>query len=176
MMMTLAAVLCCAMTTTVFTACGSDDKDTPGSDKNPVAAQMVSEFSASEDMLKYMDVTVEYYDANGSIQKEKVTGTWDKAVKAQLPATLGSRVTIKLKDGIDVSTIDKATMGYTIKYAGNCVNAAGEGVGATKSTSMSPSVDVPGNKLEEYVERHKDGLVSYLYIFDGKTIVEGSWK
>ena len=27
--MTLAAVLCCAMTMTVFTACGGDDDDTP---------------------------------------------------------------------------------------------------------------------------------------------------
>ena len=37
--MTLAAVLCCAMTTTVLTACGgSDDSgNVPGPDKTPVA-------------------------------------------------------------------------------------------------------------------------------------------
>ena len=70
--MTLAAVLCCAMTTTVLTACGgSDDSgDVPGPDKTPVAGVIKAGIKVSEDMLKYLDLTVEYYDANGSVQKE----------------------------------------------------------------------------------------------------------
>ena len=42
MMMTLAAVLCCAMTMTVFTACGSDDDDSknPAEDTTPKQVAM----------------------------------------------------------------------------------------------------------------------------------------
>ena len=176
MMMTLAAVLCCAMTTTVLTACGGDDKDTPGPDNTPVAATMEHKFSASADMLKYMDLTVEYYNASGTVEKETITGDWSKSVTAKLPAKHGARVTIKLKDGVDVSKIDKVTLGYSTYYKGYCVNAAGESVGSTKSNEMSPSSVVPGNKIEEYVERHKEGLVHYLYLFDGTTVVESSWN
>ena len=175
-MMTLAAVLCCAMTTTVLTACGGDDKDTPGSDNTPVTAQLISEFAPSEDMLKYMDVTVEYYDASGSIQKETITEAWTKTVRAKIPAKLGIHVTIKLKDGVDVTKIEKATLGYKTNFTANNLNAAGETVGATKGNSISPSGVIPGDKIPTYIESHKDGLYGGLFVFDGNTIVETSWN
>ena len=175
-MMTLAAVLCCAMTTTVLTACGGDDKDTPGPDNTPVTAQLLSEFKPSEDLLKYMDVTVEYYDASGSIQKETITGDWTKTVRARIPAKLGIHVTIKLKDGVDVSTIDKATMGYKTNFVANNLNAANEKVDPERREWPESSLVVPGNKIKEYVERHKDNLYSVLYVFDGNTIVDTSWN
>ena len=84
------------MTTTVFTACGSDDDDNtqnPPADPTPAAAVMDYSLTVGDDMLNMPDLTVEYYDANGQVQSEAMTRkTWTKNVKAQLPATLGVRL------------------------------------------------------------------------------------
>ena len=96
-MMTLAAVLCCAMTTTVFTACGSDDDDKsePASNK-PVAAVMDVALSVGDDMVDKVNLSVEYYDANGKIQTETLTKKdWTKSVQAKVPATFGIRLMVK---------------------------------------------------------------------------------
>ena len=74
-MMTLAAVLCCAMTTAVFTACGSDDDENnnPVDNTTSVAAVMDYSLTVGDDMFNYLDLTVEYYDANGKVQTEQMT-------------------------------------------------------------------------------------------------------
>ncbi len=178
MMMTLAAVLCCAMTTTVLTACGGDDSgDTPGADTTPVAAKLVSEITVSDDLVKYMDITVEYYDATGAIQKEQMTTTkWSKDVTAKLVAKLGARVTIKLKDGVDVSKIDKITVSYSYAYAGACLNAAGQTVGSVTSDQFEQSIVISGSDIEKLIENRKAGLIKFLYIFDGKSATYGTWE
>ena len=178
MMMTLAAVLCCAMTTTVLTACGGDDSgDTPGADTTPVAAKLVSEITVSDDLVKYMDITVEYYDATGAIQKEQMTTTkWSKDVTAKLVAKLGARVTIKLKDGVDVSKIDKITVSYSYAYAGACLNAAGQTVGSVTSDQFEQSIVISGSDIEKLIENRKAGLIKFLYIFDGKSATYSTWE
>ena len=176
--MTLAAVLCCAMTTTVLTACGGDDSgDTPGADTTPVAAKLVSEITVSDDLVKYMDITVEYYDATGAIQKEQMTTTkWSKDVTAKLVAKLGARVTIKLKDGVDVSKIDKITVSYSYAYAGACLNAAGQTVGSVTSDQLEQSIVISGSDIEKLIENRKAGLIKFLCIFDGKSVTNGTWE
>ena len=176
--MTLAAVLCCAMTTTVLTACGGDDSgDTPGADTTPVAAKLVSEITVSDDLVKYMDITVEYYDATGAIQKEQMTTTkWSKDVTAKLVAKLGARVTIKLKDGVDVSKIDKITVSYSYAYAGACLNAAGQTVGSVTSDQFEQSIVISGSDIEKLIENRKAGLIKFLYIFDGKSATYSTWE
>ena len=177
-MMTLAAVLCCAMTTTVLTACGGgDDSDTPGADTTPVAAKLVSEITVSDDLVKYMDVTVEYYDATGAIQKEQMTTTkWSKDVTAKLVAKLGARVTIKLKDGVDASKLDKITVSYSYAYAGACLNAAGQTVGSVTADQFEHSIVISGSDIEKFIENRKAGLIKFLYIFDGKSVTNGTWE
>ena len=176
--MTLAAVLCCAMTTTVLTACGGDDSgDTPGADTTPVAAKLVSEITVSDDLVKYMDITVEYYDATGAIQKEQMTTTkWSKDVTAKLVTKLGARVTIKLKDGVDVSKIDKTTVSYSYAYAGACLNAAGQTVGSVTSDQFEQSIVISGSDIEKLIENRKAGLIKFLYIFDGKSATYSNWE
>lgn len=70
-LMTLAAVLCCAMAASVFTACSSSDDDNKDSDSSSkVGGVMVYVgFKESEDVLKYCDVGHEIthgFDNNGS--------------------------------------------------------------------------------------------------------------
>ena len=77
-MMTLAAVFCCALSSTLFTACGSDDDDNDNNkvqvdEKKPVAVVKEYKFDVSDDMLAMLDITVEYYDENCKLQTEKLT-------------------------------------------------------------------------------------------------------
>ena len=179
-MLTLAAVLCCAMTTTVLTACGgSDDSgNVPGPDKTPVAGVMEAKFEVSEDIIKYLDVTVEYYDADGSVKKEQMDKTtWSKQVKAKLTAKLGARLSMKVKDGVDVSTITKMTFAVADPYKLYCVDSSSSEVGAVKIGGASSSITITGNQLAELLKKRENGVFSkFLYILDGKTITSTDWE
>ncbi|MBQ6653611.1 MAG: hypothetical protein IJM81_09535 [Prevotella sp.] len=170
-LMTLAAVLCCAMTTTVFTACGSDDDDntTKPDDTTPVGAVMDYSLETSDAMLATFDLTVEYYDANGKVQTEPMTQkTWTKKVSAKLPATLGARLKAQLKSGVDVSTQEKVSVAYGYNYMGYAVSATDKVVSDIVSHGTSTSLDMKGEKVSEWLERHADGLVKFLFVFDAK--------
>ena len=99
MMMTLAAVLCCAMTTTVFTACGSDSDDNTNTNNNtnPNQPKIVGyqvdynlELPLEEQQEVYLcgnyyllcdKIEVGYIDENGQEQREVVNnGKWSKSV------------------------------------------------------------------------------------------------
>ena len=80
----------CAMTTTLLTSCSKDDDNntTKDDDTSPVAAVMDYSLTVGDDMVNMFDLTVEYYDADGKVKSEQMTGkTWTKNVKALLPAT-----------------------------------------------------------------------------------------
>jgi hypothetical protein len=68
MMMTLAAVLCCAMTMTVFTACGSDDDDSknPAEDTTPKQVAMNFVLYNTADMLNYCNIEISYDNGLGN--------------------------------------------------------------------------------------------------------------
>lgn len=86
--MTLAAVLCCVMATTVFTACGNDDTENQiPSTPTVQAIQVVYEVKLVEDsqnyksFTNYVNTTVEYLDENGQTKAETVSGiSWSKTV------------------------------------------------------------------------------------------------
>jgi hypothetical protein len=75
-MMTLAAVLCCAMTISMFTACGGDDEtpqpQTPGEQqepteettKTPVSVGVKYSVVNRADMLTYLDIVVKCSDGS----------------------------------------------------------------------------------------------------------------
>lgn len=178
--MTLAAVLCCAMTTTVFTACGSDDDDpkNPADDTTPAAAVMDYSLTVGDDMVNMLDLTVEYYDANGKVQSEPMTQkTWTKNVKAQLPATLGVRLKIQMKSSVNTATLEKFTESYTYSYSVYPVTASGQQLEGGKTSASSMSLDIPGSKLTEWAEDHANGLVKFLYVFDTKgQPTSSSWQ
>ena len=164
----LTIAFCCAMTMTVFTACGSDDDDNynPAGDTTPVGAVMEYSLETSDAMLATFDLTIEYYDANGKVQTEQMTAkSWKKNVKAKLPATLGARLKAQLKSGVDVSTQEKVTVSYGYNYMGYAVSATDKVVSDVVSHGNSSSLDMKGEKVSEWLERHADGLVKFLYVF-----------
>ena len=122
-LMTLAAVLCCTMTTTVFTACGSDDDNT-NTNTPPAQPKVVSyqidyslEFPESFTLgsvvcgnlyLLCDKLEVGYTDENGQEQREVINnGKWSKSVtykyKKNLATTL--KVYVTKPASIDASSL-----------------------------------------------------------------------
>jgi hypothetical protein len=97
-LMTLAAVLCCAMTATVLTACGSDsdDDNTPPAQPKVVAYQVDYSLEIPQEIqvdnkvcgnlfLLCDKLEVEYTDENGQEQKEVINnGKWAKTLNLYL--------------------------------------------------------------------------------------------
>lgn len=173
-------VMCVIAMSTVFTACGSDDDDNnnPVDNTTPVAAVMDYSLTVGDDMFNYLDLTVEYYDADGKVQTEQMTGkTWNKNVKAKLPATLGARLKMQVKSNVNPATLEKFTESYKYTYSIYPVNVSSKQLEGGKAGGSSATLDMPGNKLSDWVERHATGLAKFLYVFDANgQVTEGSWQ
>ena len=163
----MAAVMYCAMISSVFIACSDDDDKDSAPDTKAVAAVMNCKVNVGDDMLAALDLTVEYYDADGKVQSEKMTKKeWEKEIRTKLPATLGARLKAKLKPDFDVTSGQKfiAECGYS--YAGYAVNAAEEVVATPAISVGEESMSMRVGEIAEWLERHPDGIVAYLYTFD----------
>ena len=147
-MMTLAALFCCAMSSTMFTACGSDDDDDDKvqvDDKKPVAAIAEYKFYVSDEMLAMLDMTVEYYDENCELQTKKLTQKeWVKKFRAaKYPVTsYGARLKAKIKDGIDINTIGSKSSAYGYVCDIYSVNAAGNQVTGSNGEGARFTFDI----------------------------------
>ena len=175
--MTLAAVTCCAMISSVFTACSSDD-DKDSDNGKAVAAVMNYMVDVGDDMFAALDLTIECYDANGKVQSEKMTSKeWEKEVSAKLPATLGVRLKAQLKPSFDVTSGKTFHAAFGYSYAGYALDAAGEVVSTPAISSSEESMSMRVGEIAEWLERHSDGILKYLYTFDvnGKAI-SSTWQ
>ena len=175
--MTLAVVMCCAIISSVFTACSSDD-DKNSDNGKAVAAVMNYMVNVGDDVFAALDLTIEYYDANGQVQSEQMTAkNWKKTVQAKLPATLGARLKMQVKSSVNPATLEKFTEDVKYSYSVNPVNARGIELSGGKVYSNHPTLDMPGDKVTDWVERHADGLVKFLYVFDANgQVTESSWQ
>ncbi len=177
-MMTIAAVICCAMTTTVFTSCGDDDETTTSTDRTPVAAHMEYKLEVGDQMLTYFDMTVEYYDSDGTLKTEQMTQkTWSKTVRAKLPVTLGARLKGTPKANVDLNPQEKVTYAYGYYYTGYAVSSTDLVVGNIASNGVNSSYDVPSDKVAEWIQRVAGGITGFQVAFDANGKATGStWK
>ena len=176
--MTLAAVMCCAMISTVFIAC-SDDDDNDSADKTKaVAAVMNCKMDVSDDILAALDLTVEFYDADGKVQSEKMTQkVWEKEIRTKLPATLGARLKAKLKPDFDVTSGQKFVFAFGYSYSGYGVNAADEVVPTPLIKAGERSKTLKADEIAEWLESQPDGIVAYLYTFDASgNATDATWQ
>ena len=112
-MMTLAAVLCCAMTTAVFTACGGDD-----SDPTPERKIVRCEINYSLNFPKEKDantgnlyalctkIEVAYIDDKGTEQREEVkNGQWSKKVTYTKSVNSYLKLYLTAPESIDIASL-----------------------------------------------------------------------
>lgn len=174
---TLAAVLCCSMISTVFMACSDDDDKTSDDKTKPVGAVLYYRMDVSDDMFAALDLTVEYYDADGKVHSEKMTSKeWETEIRTKLPATFGARLKAQLKADFDVTSGDKFIAEYGYGYVGSGVNAANEIVGTPAISDSAKRITMKVGDIAEWLERHPDGIVEFLWNIDtnGKS-TSGSW-
>ena len=169
MMMTLAAVLCCAMSTMMFTSCGSDDEPVkePAEDKTPAKVAMKFAFYQTEDMLNYCNVVITYDDGTGkksvTLTKDNVNAqlSWEKTVASdRLPAVITFSRKVTLKQSIDELERFSFTRGYYYMY--EFYNAANKDLGLGALSNNSSSQSGNGAKVAEYINQ---GKLDHTYTF-----------
>ncbi|MCR5841591.1 MAG: hypothetical protein K6G86_05885 [Bacteroidales bacterium] len=177
-LMAMAAAACC---TALFTSCGKNNPDQPEApDTTPAAAVMDYQFTVTDDLFNAFTLTVEYYDAAGAVKTETMTSKeWTKKVKTdKLPATLGARVSIKLKDGFDSSKEGVFSAKHYYGYEYYAVNKSNEKLGSTISNGSGGGVDMKYEKVPAYAERYLDKpIMSFVLNFaaDGNA-TSGKWE
>ena len=172
-------VMCALVMTTTLTACGGDDDNDNkgGGDSNkPVAASMNATLTVGDDLIKYFDLTVDYYDANGKLQSEALKeAKWEKTIKASLPATLGVRLKAQLKDGVDPATIDLISVSSSLAY-GYQILDANDGRVDGFAFSHGGSYSIHGSDIPEWLKDEGQKIEEILYNFDASgKYTEGSW-
>lgn len=137
--MTIAAVLCFAMTTTVLTSCGDDDKDDiqPVVDDNtPKTVAVDLGFYFTEDMVNYCNLEIAYGDGTSFGTPIKLTKdnmeynknlniySASKVVTNGLPCTFTVKSTVTLAQNID--DLPRFTYSKGFFYYPSLYNAAGK--------------------------------------------------
>lgn len=181
-MMTLAAILCCAMTSTVFTACGSDDDDNttpPAEDTTPKQVAMDFYFFTTEDMLSYCNVEVTYDDGTGTKTATLTKDMVDEKLRYRvhfasdhLPANFTVSRKITLKQNIDeLQSFSYFTNGYT--YMAALYNAAGKKVSDILEYTSNDPQTYPGANVTKLIN---DGRLDHTYTFTFDTKGEMNYK
>ena len=177
-----AAVLCCAMTTTVFTACGNDDDDydniKPSVVETPVAVLMDYELETTQATLNILDLTVEYYDADGKIKNEPMKELqWKKSIQHKLPATVGLHLKAQLKPGFDPDSSEEVKISFERSFDGYTLTATGGKVPISYHDTHAFSVGTKSSKFSGWLTEESNNILPVLYIYDDKgQYSTGTWK
>lgn len=134
-LMTLAAVLCCTMTTTVFTACGSDDSDEPKVENNgPVSFTYKLTVEATEGADDQQDIvkTVVVCPNNQGAMVENEFSNLLEDLKLELSTPLTTLpysceidINQSLLPDADITSKDKYKVGLHYKLAVTSYNKEG---------------------------------------------------
>ena len=185
-MMTLAAVLCCTMTTFVFTSCGSDDKE---EEQQQPASQEILGIGArylikvTRQMTEYCDYTATYYSKDNELTTEKMEwtfkdandtiATWVKdANSVKLPATFGVKVQVALKEGVQLEGVKIKNMFPTTKLLYVQGITKDRQIAWEKTLDLGAGVSshggVSGEKLHIAIEEFEQhgGVVNYFCTLD----------
>lgn len=167
-LMTLAAVLCCAMVC-FFASCqkngGSSTTPEEQPDNTPAAVEMTFTFWGTQDMLDFADMVVTYNDGTGDKTETVTTVNWVKTIKVALPVTFKFARKVTLKDGVTLN--DSQAYSYVnahqVKYSIQTANGKKIKSG-TAGGSGSPN-SLKGSKINAVI---KEGRLdsSHTYVFD----------
>jgi len=169
-LITLAAVLCCTGMMTVFTGCNNNPV-TPPSPQTKEATDVVMAYAFTIDTVlqNRFNFTVEYYDNDGQIKMEAMNGlTWKKSVKAPLPATLGARLKIQLKEGLDPATMPKFKFTYSYTFTYQTKDKDGKDVSNLVSVNDIITRSPKEGMVQQWLDELDGVLDQRCYDFDAK--------
>ena len=182
----LGLVLCCAMTASVFTSCGSDDdnNDLPvnptTTDKKATTAVVDLSILQTTDFLQYFDVSFEY--SNGTTpatDSMPSTGSWTKTLTVKLPGTITIKQTVKQKTENDLSTNTSKFNIYlpnkSYGYSYSLKDATGKEIGK-KDKKQGESELYTVSHLAELVTKGSFNKTLTLSFDADGNLTESSWK
>ena len=151
------AVMLLLVTATVNVSCGDDDEeDKGGSQKVYVkTVKMSATVEPAADLLNLADITLSYTDDQGANVTQAVTSEKQtlNAEISKFPANGTVTYTLKLKTNanIDASKAYKLLSGVKI----NLTSLMSDGTtGGFYSSGSSFTMDIPGNKVEEWLSEY----------------------
>ena len=150
------AVMLLLVTATVNVACSDDDEDKGGSQKVYVkTVKMSATVEPTADLLNLADITLSYTDDQGANVTQAVTSEKQtlNAEITKFPANGTVTYTLKLKTNanIDASKAYKLSSGVKI----NLTSLMSDGTtGGFYSSGSSFTMDIPGNKVEEWLSEY----------------------
>ena len=157
----LAAVLLLAMAAPVLVSCGDDDNPTEEKRVATYANGMFT-YEVAQEVLDLVDVMVKYTDGDEVKTEKMTTTTWIKSTKqAKIPATVGLKVTMKLKDGV---TLDKDE--YTVS------EFTGEqfiGIFDQNGSALNANQEIHWSSMDTYVS--KEEFVKYVNEYSYEYVV-----
>ena len=163
------AVMLLLVTATVNVACSDDDEDKGGSQKVYVkTVKMSATVEPTADLLNLADITLSYTDDQGANVTQAVTSE-KHALDAEItkfPANGTVTYTLKLKTNanIDASKAYKLSGGMKI----NLTSLMSDGTtGGFYSSGSSSTIDIPGNKVEEWLSKYAANTYSVKIDKDG---------
>ena len=150
-----------------LTACGGDDDHSPSSETyEPVAVEMNISFTVNDELLTYANLTVEYFGSDGLLHKEPMTErTWNKSVKAALPATLGACLVPTEKEGVELPSKERMNFDNGYSYTYNLLDK-NDGIlnsgGYSEKGKSTPKIA----QLPDWFNDFSKGLTMFLRRFD----------
>ena len=151
------AVMLLLVTATVNVSCGDDDEeDKGGSQKVYVkTVKMSATVEPTADLLNLADITLSYTDDQGANVTQAVTSEKQtlNAEISKFPANGTVTYTLKLKTNanIDASKTYKLSKGVKI----NLTSLMSDGTtGGSYSSGASSTIDISGNKVEEWLSKY----------------------
>ena len=150
------AVMLLLVTATVNVACSDDDEDKGGSQKVYVkTVQMSATVEPTADLLNLADITLSYTDDQGANVTQAVTSEKQtlNAEISKFPANGTVTYTLKLKTNanIDASKAYKLSSGVKINLTSLMSNGT---TGGSYSSGSSSTIDISGNKVEEWLSKN----------------------
>ena len=109
-------------------------------------------------------VTVEYYDSDGSLKTENLTGPWAKRVEPRLPAFIGARIRFAVREDFDPSESETIRLAYGLSVTGHLFTAEGAKLSNDISYSNASTKTIKTDRLADWVSRFAgNGVFGVLY-------------
>ena len=189
--------------TTLMVSCDKDDDATvtvvyppEQPERTPVDVEMNYYFRASSLMLRTLDMTLDYYDATGTLQSIHPDGTlhrdtilngdtlylWKNTLSASLATApiFGMRLNAAIKEGVDTSAMGTRAIRFyeELTYSWNLLDSVG-GVTKWDSTGHSHHIDIVWRKLDDFLKMrdYEKGITANGIIFstNGTRTYKSSW-
>ena len=169
--MTLAAVLCCLLTSTLFTGCVKNEDD----DKTVSYAALVFYLQNTSDMLSYCDVEVTYGDGKEENKTTAVTKdntlydlSWGGTlVPSKLPYTVTFTRKVTVKADAELEKKDKFVYSRGYMYTTGVYNAAGSLIKQTGTETKAEELTVTGATAAALIAEGKLNQ-TFTFAFDEK--------